>query len=207
MYQLVTMTHNFDSALQAKEENAGWKDKPEKYYLALRYWLRYPDVAMTKDFGPQSQGPEWGAFVHYFRHGQNEGRIWREIDDVGSKPMYRNPLAHWRPGVLVAFARLNDLVWLMGAASLILRACSKRLERTPLFWVCVVFLAFLAARSLALAYVSVYMGFVDVRLFFPSYTVGLMLSTALVMETLHLLRATRAPRTATLRGLSMSRPV
>jgi hypothetical protein len=196
MYQFVTMTHNFDSLLQAKEDNAGWKDKPEKYYLSLRYWLRYPDVAVTKDFGPQSQGPEWGAFVHYFRHGQYEGRIWRQTDDAGSKPMYRNPLAHWRQSVLVIVARLNGLLWLMGAACGILRAWTSKLERTPLFWVCFVFVAFLAARSLALAYVSIYMGYVDVRLFFPSYTVGLMLSTALVMETLHLLRATRAPRTA-----------
>ena len=196
MYQFVTMTHNFDSLLQAQEGNTGWKDKPEKYYSSLRYWLRYPDVTMTKDFGPQSQGPEWGAFVHYTRHGQYEGRIWQPADDAGSKPMYRNPLAHWRQGVLVVVARLNGLLWLMGAACAILRAWTKKLERTPLFWVCFVFVAFLVARSLALAYVSIYMGYVDVRLFFPSYTVGLMLSTALVMETLHLLRATRARHTS-----------
>jgi len=196
MYQFVTMTHNFDSLLQAKEDNAGWKDKPEKYYLSLRYWLRYPDVTMTKDFGPQSQGPEWGAFVHYTRYGQHEGRIWQQMDEAGSKRMYRNPLADWRQSILAAVARLNGLSWLMGAACAILRAWTSKLERTPLFWVCVVFLVFLAARSLALAYVSIYMGFVDVRLFFPSYTVGLMLSAALVTETLHLFRAARAPQTA-----------
>jgi hypothetical protein len=195
MFQFVTMTHNFDSLLQEKEKNAGWKDKPENDYLSLRYWLRYPDVAMTKDFGPQRPGPEWGAFVHYFRHGQYEGRIWRETDDAGAKPMYRNPLAVWRPGVLMAVARLNGLLWLMGGACAILRTWIKKVERTPLFWVCVVFLAFVAVRSLALAYVSVYMGFVDVRLFFPSYTVGIMLSAALVIETIHLLRAARAPHT------------
>ena len=192
MYQFVTMTHNFDSLLQAREDNAGWKDKPEKYYLSLRYWLRYPDVAMTKDFGPQSQGPEWGAFVHYTRHGQSEGRIWQETEKAGTKPMYRNPLAHWRQSVLVAVARINEVVWLLGAACAILRVWSRKLERTPLFWVCGVFVAFLAARSLALAYVSIYMGYVDVRLFFPSYTVAAMLSAAFVMETLHLLRAKRA---------------
>jgi hypothetical protein len=189
MYQLVTMTHNFDSQFQAKDESAGWKDKPEKYYLSLRYWLRYPDVAVTKDFGPQSPGPEWGAFVHYFRHGQYEGRIWQETHDAGSKRMYRNPLAHWRQNILTVVARVNGWLWLLGAACAIVRAWTSKLERTPLFWVCVVFLAFLAARSLALAYVSVYMGYVDVRLFFPSYTVGLMLATALVLETIHLLRA------------------
>jgi hypothetical protein len=193
MYQYVTMTHNFDSLLQAKDENAGWKDKPQKYYLSLRYWLRYPDVAMTTDFGPQSPGPEWGAFVHYFRHGQYEGRVWRQADDLGSKPMYRNPWAHWRPKVLVFVARLNGLLWLLGGACVVLRAWTRKLERTPLFCVCVVFLTFLAVRSLALAYVSIYMGYVDVRLFFPSYTVGLMLSAALVIETLHLVVAKRAP--------------
>jgi hypothetical protein len=198
MYQFVTMTYNFDSLLQAKEDNAGWKGVPEKYYLSLRYWLRYSDIAVSKEFGPQSQGPEWGAFVHYFRHGQHEGRIWRQMDDAGSKPMFRNPLANWRQSVLVVVARLNGVLWLMGAACAILRAWTSKLERTPLLWVCVVFLMFLAARSLALAYVSVYMGFVDVRLFFPSYTVGLMLSAGLVIETLHLLLATRAPRTAVL---------
>lgn len=195
MYQFVTMTHNFDSMLHAKQEYAGWKDMPEKYYLSLRYWLRYPDVAVTKDFGPQSQGPEWGAFVHYFGHGQYEGRIWRQMDDPGSKPMYRNPLAPWRESVAAIFARLNGLLWLTGAACAMLRAWTKKLERTPLFWVCVVFLAFLVARSMALAYVSVYMGYLEGRLFFPSYTVGLMLSAALVLETIHLLRATRAPHT------------
>lgn len=192
MYQFVTMTHNFDSLLQAKEDNAGWKDKPEKYYLSLRYWLRYPDVAMAKDFGPQSQGPEWGAFVHYTRHGQSEGRIWQETDKAGAKPMYLNPLAHWRQGILVAVARMNEVFWLLALVCAILRVWSRKLERTPLFWVCVVFVAFLAARSLALAYVSIYMGYVDVRLFFPSYTVAAMLSAAFVMETLHLLRAKSA---------------
>jgi len=193
MYQFVTMTHNFDSLLQEKEDNAGWKDKPEKYYLSLRYWLRYPDVAMDKDFGPQSQGPEWGAFAHYTRYGKYEGRIWQQTDDAGSKHMYRNSLAPWRQSVLVVVSWLNGLLWLMGAACVILRASTKKVKRTPLFWVCVVFLTFLAARSLALAYVSIYMGYVDVRLFFPSYTVGLMLSAALLLETIHLLRATRAP--------------
>jgi hypothetical protein len=195
MYQFVTMTHNFDSILQENQEPAEWKDKPEKDYLSLRYWLRYPDVAMTKDFGPQRQGPEWGAFVHYFRHGQYEGRIWGQMDDARRKPMYSNPLAPWRDRVAAAVVRLNGLLWLMGAGCAIFRAWTKKLERTPLFWVCVVFLTFLAARSLALAYVSVYMGFVDVRLFFPSYTVGLMLSAALVVETIHLLRVPRALRT------------
>ncbi|MEN3369775.1 MAG: hypothetical protein V7609_1918 [Verrucomicrobiota bacterium] len=196
MYQYVTMTHNFDSLLQARGESPGWKDVPEKYYLSLHYWLRYPDVAMSKEFGPQSQGPEWGAYVHFTKHGQGEGRIWgQRDDDLGSKPMYQNSLAPWRQSVLMVVARLNGLLWLVGAGCAIFRGWTRKLERTPLFWVCMVFLMFLAARSLALAYVSIYMGWVDVRLFFPSYTVGLMLSAALGIETLHLFRAARTPRT------------
>jgi len=60
-------------------------------------------------------------------------------------------------------------------------------------------LVFLAARSIALAYVSVYMGGLDGRLFFPSYTVGQILSVALLLETIQLLIARWG-------GLSMSRP-
>jgi hypothetical protein len=193
MYQFVTMTHNFDSLLYLKREYAGWKDKPEKYYLSLLYWLRYPDVAVTKEFGPQSQGPEWGAYVHYTLHGQHEGRIWQQMDDADGNRVYRNPLAPWRERVTAIVVRLDGLLWLMGAGCAIFRGWTNKLERTPLFWVCVIFLTFLAARSIALAYVSVYMGYLDARLFFPSYTVGLMLSTGLVVETIHLLRARRAP--------------
>lgn len=196
MYQFVTMTHNFDSLLQASGESAGWKDVPEKYYLSLHYWLRYPDVAMSKEFGPPSQGPEWGAYLHYTQHGQGEGRIWgQRDDDLGSKPMYQNSLASWRQRVFVGVVRLNGLLWLVGAGCAIFRAWTRKLERTPLFWVCMVFLMFLAARSLALAYVSIYLGWWDGRLFFPSYTAGLMLSAALGIETLHLFRAARTPRT------------
>jgi hypothetical protein len=151
---------------------------------------------MNQDFGPQSQGPEWGAFAHYTRFGQREGRIWQRVDDAASKPMYQNPLAPCREWVVAVVARLNGLLWVMGAGCAIFRAWTDKLERTPLFWVCLVFLPFLVARSLALAYVNVYMGYADGRLFFPSYTVGLMLSAALVVETIHLVRAPRAPHAA-----------
>lgn len=43
---------------------------------AKAYWARYPDVAEDPFFGENGAQGVFGAFVHYERHGQEEGRTW-----------------------------------------------------------------------------------------------------------------------------------
>ena len=78
MYQMVTMSHHYDSQLQSSSLNEVWKNQPQDIYLGLKYWLRYPDIATNQVFGAKAGGDTLGAQVHYERHGQHEGRIWLE---------------------------------------------------------------------------------------------------------------------------------
>jgi hypothetical protein len=54
MYQEVTMTHHYDTLLQASNQDEAWKSYSQDLYLSLKYWLRYPDVAASKEVGPKA---------------------------------------------------------------------------------------------------------------------------------------------------------
>lgn len=43
---------------------------------AKAYWARYPDVARDAFFGTDGAQGIFGPFVHYERHGKEEGRKW-----------------------------------------------------------------------------------------------------------------------------------
>lgn len=43
---------------------------------AKAYWARYPDVARDAFFGDDGAQGIFGPFVHYERHGEEEGRKW-----------------------------------------------------------------------------------------------------------------------------------
>lgn len=60
----------------AKKKDAYSKILPPQASLqcAQGYWSLYPDVAASKDFGPQ--GGAAGAWKHYSNWGKNEGRTW-----------------------------------------------------------------------------------------------------------------------------------
>lgn len=195
MYQAVTMTPYYDTALQLSNQHEAWKSYPKEMYLGLRYWLRYPDVASSKDFGVMRGGDKLGAHLHYQQHGRHEGRVWEETTKVSDEwPYhYRNRLASWRPAILKLYERIGLALMLLGVVALAARLLmASRVPMNPLVWITTVFFGFTLLRLASLSYVSVYMGGLDGRLFFSTYVVVLTLSPVLVFDCVRTYREMRA---------------
>jgi hypothetical protein len=58
---------------------------------------------------------------------------------------------------------------------------------SPLMWVALIFTVFTGFRLLALSYISVYMGGLDVRLFFSTYIVAILIAPLMIVDLLSLL--------------------
>ncbi|MHB8908663.1 MAG: hypothetical protein ACYDAA_07270 [Syntrophales bacterium] len=192
MYQFVTMTHHYDSHLQSNYDE-GWKNQPKDLYLSLKYWLRYPDVAVNPDVGPKAGGEPFGAQIHYQRHGQHEGRVWQDIAgfaDQGSG--FVSPIESWKAHILELYKTLGWVLEILGALAFLLRlSLWRRAPLSPLMCVALMFTLFTGVRLLAMSYISVYMGGLDARLFFSTYVVVLLMAPLIMADLLALLVAHR----------------
>ena len=190
MYQMVTMTHHYDTLLQFSNQDEAWKNYSQNLYLSLRYWLRYPDVAATKDFGPNAGGDQLGALTHYQRHGQHEGRIWqykKASENLAS--LYKKPIAAWRRPIVHIYQQYGIILELLGLLAFVGRLMLWRnLPPSPFLWTAILFAAFTVFRLAALSYVSVYMGGLDGRLFFSTYVVALLIAPFLISEAIKAIR-------------------
>lgn len=181
-YQMVTMSHYYDSQRQVSSHDDAWKNYSKDLYLSLKYWLRYPDVAAAKDFGPHAQGEKLGALRHFQQHGQYEGRVWQEKTTYEDAPsLYKNPADGWRSPIVHFYQKYGVILEFAGLVALILRLLLWRQVPLDAFtWIAVLFAGFTVLRLSALSYVGVYMGGLDVRLFFSTYVVTMLLSPAIV---------------------------
>jgi hypothetical protein len=200
MYRMVTMTHHYDSQLQSRNLDEVWKNQPKDLYLSLKYWLRYPDVAVSQDFGVKADGEQLGAQVHYQRNGQHEGRVWQEAaggaDQVSG---FVSPIESWKVQIPIKlYKKLGWVLEILGALAFLLRlGLWRRAPLSPLMWVALMFTLFTGVRVLAMSYISVYMGGLDVRLFFSTYVVVLLMAPLIIADLCALLVAHRGwPRPA-----------
>jgi hypothetical protein len=187
MYQMVTMTHHYNSKLQMNLDET-WKNQPKDLYLSLKYWLRYPDVAVNQDFGAKAGGEPLGAQVHYQRYGQHEGRVWQE-NEVS---VFVSLIDSWKVIIMKLYEKFGWMLELLGALAFLLRlGLWRRAPLSPLMWAALIFTLFTGARVLAMSYVSVYMGGLDVRLFFSTYVVVLLMAPLIIVDLCALLVAHR----------------
>lgn len=190
MFQLVTMSHHFDSLLQSKPSE-GWKDQPQDMYLALKYWLRYPDIATNQAFGAKAGGDPLGAQVHYERHGQYEGRIW--VESTAPLAEFVSPFDSAKIKLLKLYEKFSWILEILGCAAFLLRlAFWRESPLSPLMWLALIVTLFTGLRLLAMSYVSVYMGGLDVRLFFSTYVVDMLLAPLIIADLLVVLMARRS---------------
>ena len=200
VYQMVTMTHQYDSQLQSSDFDEAWKNQPKDLYLSLKYWLRYSDVAVNQDFGPKAGGEPLGAQVHYQRYGQHEGRVWQEpAGGADQASGFVSPIESWKVQILIkSYEKLGWVIEIFGALAFLLRlSLWRRAPLSPLMWVALMFTLFTGVRVLALSYVSVYIGRLDVRLFFSTYVVVLLMAPLIIADLCALLVAHRGwPRSA-----------
>ncbi len=174
MYQFVTMTHYFDSLFRNRIRNMMF-GKPilKNCTLLSSIGLGIADVASAKGFGPTAGGEELGAFVHYMRHGQYEGRVWQESSLSGNSApplVFAAPRAKWRQIIMEKGMKFDGILLSFGLLALLFQLfLLKGKSANPLLLTVSVFLLFSGARTLALSYVSVYMGYLDYRLFFQTY--------------------------------------
>ncbi len=190
-YQMVTMSHYYDSQRQVSSHDDAWKNYSKDLYLSLKYWLRYPDVSTAKDFAPHSPGEKLGALKHFQQHGQYEGRIWQEKTTYEDAPsLYKNPADGWRLPVVHLYQKYGVILEFAGLVALIVRLLLWRQVPLDSFtWLAVLFAGFTVLRLSALSYVGVYMGGLDVRLFFSTYVVTMLLSPAMVAVAIKSYRA------------------
>ncbi|MDB5763998.1 MAG: hypothetical protein JWQ21_2993 [Herminiimonas sp.] len=193
MYQAVTMSHHFDSLLQSANQDEAWKAYPKDLYLSLKYWERYPDIAANKDFGPQAGGNPLGAVTHYQRHGKAEGRIWEDKKSAADSAIqYASPARKWQERILDFYRKYGSALELIALVALVLRLVLWRtVPPGPFALVALMFAGFTIMRMMALSYVSVYMGGLDVRLFFSTYIIGLLLSPLIIADTARIIFAER----------------
>lgn len=184
MYQMVTMSHHYDSQRQASNVDEAWKSQPKDLYLSLKYWLRYPDIAVNKNFGPWAGGEPLGAAVHYERHGQHEGRVWQEGSVQGNSAFgFVSPLEQWKPRILQFFESISHTLEFAGMLALLIRiGLWRKIPPGPVAWITVLIAVFTTTRALAMSYISVYMGGLDVRLFFSTYIVILLVSPLIIAD-------------------------
>lgn len=193
MYQMVTMSHHYDSQMQLQNQDQVWKPYPKDLYLGLKYWLRYPDITATKEFGPNAGGDQMGAIKHYQRHGQYEGRLWQD-DKTNANPdsQYSSPYQDWKRPMLNIYQKYGTFLELAGLLTLLLRLSMWRVAPPSSFtWVALLFVLFTTMRLLALSYVSVYMGGLDVRLFFSTYVIALLIAPLIVADAIGTVAAQR----------------
>jgi hypothetical protein len=188
IYQIVTMTHNYDSELQMNSDET-WKNQPKDLYLSLKYWLRYPDVAVSKEFGVRSGGETMGPQAHYELHGQHEGRIWHETaGGTNQVSVFVSPIDLWKVRILKLYEEFAWVLEILGAVAFLLRlSLWHKAPLSPLMWVALIFTLFTGVRVLAMSYISVYMGGLDVRLFFSTYVVVLLMAPLIIADLLALL--------------------
>lgn len=184
MYQMVTMSHHYDSQRQASNIDEAWQNQPKGLYLSLKYWLRYPDIAVNKDFGPWAGGEPLGAAVHYERHGQHEGRVWQEGSVQGNSAFgFVSPLEQWKPKILRFFESISHTLEFAGMLALLIRiGLWRKIPPGPVAWITILIAVFTTVRALAMSYISVYMGGLDVRLFFSTYIVILLVSPLIIAD-------------------------
>lgn len=189
MYQVVTMTHHYDSQLQAENNAETWKNQPQNLYLSLKYWLRYPDIAINNDFGPQAGGSVTGAEVHYQRHGRHEGRLWQDVKSKDSSALQLiSPIESWKARILVMYEKFGLVLELLGMLAFLVRIFIWRVcPLSPLVWIVLIFTVFTGLRLLALSYVSVYMGGLDMRLFFSTYVIAILIAPLIIIDLFSIL--------------------
>jgi len=193
MYQLVTMTHYYNTLPQSLRDEEVWKSYPRDLQLrlryslmSLRYWLRYPDVAVTKEFGPGSEGQESGAARHYRLRGQHEGRTWedREIPFV-----FKSPLGTWREHIIRTYRQFSPFLQVFALIGLAVCIALRRYKPLDaLVLIAILLVAFTFLRMAVLSYLSVYMGTLDPRLVFSTFVVANLLSPLLIYEGLQAAR-------------------
>lgn len=183
MYQMVTMSHHYDSQLQSINLNDVWKNQSQDIYLGLKYWLRYPDIATNETFGAKAGGDPLGAQVHFERHGKYEGRVWQEVnaDQVSG---FISPIESWKVENLKLYEKYGLVIEMLGALAFLLRLFFwRKAPLSPLMWVALIFTLFTGLRLLAMSYISVYMGGLDVRLFFSTYVVALLMAPLIIADS------------------------
>lgn len=181
MHQVVTMTHHFDS-LDATAEN--WKGLDLQKYLRLKYWLENPDVANNPHYGFGGDLGMNGGRAHYKTHGKSEGRAWEPDEGIGTQPLMGNYRFAMRSTITKWFVDFEKYSLLLGGITFLLFFVFSR-ALTPELIVAGTFYVFLVGRNCALAYVSVYMGNLDIRLFFGAHVILIAVSIGFIGLALH----------------------
>ncbi len=186
-FQLATMTHHFDSqAIQKQREDFRWQTYPRESLRALRYWIQYPEVATDRVYGIMSGNPK-RAEEHFLRTAKANQL---KLDQVPSH--FSSGMAGCRRILSQIFQSLDTFLELNGLFFFCLIVVWWQKRFSPFQIVFLNFLTLSVLRSVAMGYVSIYMGSVDTRLFFSTYILLLSFAPVLIFDGFHELRLKNA---------------
>lgn len=159
-FQLSTMTHHYDSLASSEaNEKSHWQMYYMERYRALKYWMRHPDTAVSKSVG---------------------------MDQAASSlRVFKTPFGTWRKILNHGYQRLALPMQLLGLLAMFLLFIWWQVPMTPLHLVALLFLALTLARSLLMAYVAIFIGHLDTRLFFSTHVLLMVFSPLLIYEAWH----------------------
>lgn len=160
-FQLSTMTHHYDSLASSEaNEESHWQTYSRERYRALKYWISHPEAAASKSVVEDDRAA-FGA---------------------RSLRVFKTPFGAWRKTIKDGYQALVLPMQLLGLIAMFLLFIWWQVPMTPLHIVALLFLALTLARSLIMAYVAIFIGHLDTRLFFSTYVLLMVFSPLLIYE-------------------------
>ena len=176
IYQAVTMTSHYREKLPEKSN--------DDLSNALRYWMRYPDVARSP-YGPNHTWAEGsGALAHYLAFGKKEGRSWNDLYNQDIHRLgYFTTLDEARAKKTDVYSAIYPYgVGLAVLSILVFALLFKQSSRRPVALLGFVAVMYTLIKIAALLYISVPMGRLEQRMFANMSVILCTFSPAMVNE-------------------------
>lgn len=167
-YQYVTMSSKYTAKSSQDSVVAAWRGNLDVLY-SLEYYRSNPDVALNSEFGLKNSTQN-GALIHYQNHGLKEGRKWGASSIIDSHISNFSEVNFYNLKIssIEFYSVISKYVILFGYILLVSKLLAFKSSKLSVFeCAATVVVIFVILKIFALAYVSVYMGSLDVRLYFP----------------------------------------
>lgn len=167
-YQYVTMSSKYTTKSNDDLLVAAWRGNLD-VLNSLEYYRRNPDVALNSEFGLKNSAQD-GALIHYQNHGLKEGRKWgvSSIVDSHISNFSEVNFYNFKFAAIEFYSVISKYVILFGYVFWVAKLFAFKSSKFSTFeCAATVVVIFVIMKIFALAYVSIFMGSLDVRLYFP----------------------------------------
>jgi hypothetical protein len=175
--------------------DAHWQGRAD-FRDALLYYVRYPDVAASDNYGPNGLAGLGGAHVHYQEIGRSQGRIWGASREKPVLAKFEQRVKNLRAPAWDISRRVSHYALPLGAIlifAVVTAEFWRRRWSVTGVWTAIIS-AFLALQLAALGYVVVFFVEVDDRLLMPIHQMLIILGPIAAVQVIRLVAAAYKPR-------------